>query len=524
MATATRASKSSGKRRGAGSGEPVLQPTLGPQVCRWIERNLVHAEGDYFGKPFALRPWQRAFIWRAYELKADGSRRYSRALLGLPKGNGKTELAAAIGCAELGGPVVFSHWGSSGSPVGTRRTSPDIPVAAASFDQADLIFGAARTMIKEGPLAEFFEVFDVEIQIKGGPGRMYRVAAVAGPNDGLRPTFFLADELHEWVGPKERVHLVLSNGRAKRVDSWELGISTAGWDVRSLLGRMYSHGKRVLSGEDEDDSLLFEWHEPSADVALDDGPALEAVIREANPAADDFLSVAQVVARAKEIPEFEFRRYHLNQWVDSPEMWLPHGMWDARADTSRGFPPDGTSIVIGFDGSYSGDSTGLVGATVEDKPYLFVIGAWEKGRQEDWRVPIAEVEDVIRQSCQRWQVQTIGMDPHRWGRTLQQLQDEGFPAVEWNTAIAGRMVPACAQFYDAVSGSRLTHDGGERLATHIAQSVVRIDARGVRISKDHKDSERHIDLAVCAVIAHDCAVRAGAGAAWSVADFSLSGE
>jgi phage terminase large subunit-like protein len=484
---------------------PVAAPTLGPQVCRWIEKNLVHAEGDYYGKPFKLRTWQRAFIWRAYELKADGSRRYSRVLLGLPKGNGKTELAAAIGCAELGGPVVFSHWGPSG-PVGKRRTSPDIPVGAASFDQADLLFGAARTMIKEGPLAGFFDVFDVEIQIKGGPGQMYRVAAVAGANDGKRPTFFLADELHEWVGTKERVHLVLSNGRAKRADSWELGISTAGWDVRSLLGRMYGHGKRVQTGEDEDDSFLFVWYEPSADVALDDGPALAAMIREANPAADDFLSVAAVAARAKEIPEFEFRRYHLNQWVDSPELWLPHGMWDARADKDRGLPPDGTRVVIGFDGSYSGDSTGLVGATVEDRPFLFVIDAWEKGRQDEWRVPIAEVESVIRASCQRWDVQTIGMDPHRWSRTLQALQEEGLPAVEWNTAVAGRMVPACAQFYDAVTGSRLTHDGDERLATHIAQAVVRIDARGVRISKDHKDSERHIDLAVCAVIAHDCAI------------------
>jgi hypothetical protein len=44
--------------------------------------------------------------------------------------------------------------------------------------------------------------------------------------------------VHEWTGNKERVHLVLSNGRAKRADSWELNISTAGASVRSLLGRM----------------------------------------------------------------------------------------------------------------------------------------------------------------------------------------------------------------------------------------------------------------------------------------------
>jgi hypothetical protein len=66
---------------------------LGPQVCKWIERFLVHSEGDFYGQPFRLIDFHRRFIWRAYELKPDGSRRYKRALLGLLKGNGKTGLS-----------------------------------------------------------------------------------------------------------------------------------------------------------------------------------------------------------------------------------------------------------------------------------------------------------------------------------------------------------------------------------------------------------------------------------------------
>lgn len=512
----TRVSRSRAKARvAAPPAPPALAPTLGPQVCRWIERNLVHAEGDYFGKPFRLRPRQRRFIYRAYELRPDGSRQFSRALLGLPKGNGKTELAAAIGCAELGGPVVFDRWDPDGKPIGKRRTSPVIPVGAASFEQADLLFGAARTMIKEGNLKEFFDVFDTEILVKGGPGRMYRVAAVAGTNDGTRPTFFLADELHEWTGKKERVHLVLSNGRAKRSDSWELNISTAGWDIRSLLGRMYTHGKRVMAGEVEDDTLLFDWNEPSGKVDLTDLKALRAAIREANPAADDFLPIENVVARSREIPEFEFRRYHLNQWVDSPERWLPFGTWEKQARPKRGAPPDGTEIVLSFDGSYSGDSTALMGATVEKEPHLFVVGAWEKGRDDEWRVDIGDVEHSIRTACQRWTVRSVGCDPFRWQRSLQALAEEGYPMVEWPTTQPARMVPACAEFYDSACNDRLTHDGDERLAHHVANAVVRVDSRGPRISKDHKDSDRHIDLAVAAVIAHDMAVRAlAAGDDW----------
>lgn len=480
-------------------------PTLGPQVCRWMEQNLVHGPGDQFGKPYRLDPYMRSFVWRAYELNADGTRRHTRAILGVAKGNAKTELAAAISCAELGGPVVFSHWDSKGRPVGKRRTSPDIPVAAASFDQADLLFGCARVMIKEGPLRDFFEVYETEILVKGDAGRMYRVAAVAGTNDGTRPTFFPADELHEWTGNKERVHLVLSNGRAKRADSWELSISTAGWDVRSLLGRKYQHGKRVLAGEETDPTLLFVWYEPSAkDVDLNDAAALEAAIREANPAT--FINVEAIKARAKEIPEYEFRRYHLNQWVDSPERWLPFGAWDACVGATT-VPAEGTPVVLGFDGSYSGDSTALVGATVEAMPHLFVVAAWEKGRDKNWRVDIPDVENVLRDACQRWDVRVIGCDPYRWQRTIAALHEEGLPMAEWPSHQPARMVPACAQFYDAVISQRLTHDGDERLATHISNAVVRVDSRGPRITKDHKDSERHIDMAVAAVIAHDLAVR-----------------
>src|SRR5690606_35544531 len=129
MTTATKPTK-----RTRGSLRSEAPPTLGPWVCRWIERFLVHSQGDYLGQPFRLRPWQKAFIYRAYELLPDGSRRYDRALLGVGKGNGKTELAAALALAELAGPVVFDGWERPGVPRRpVPRTAPDIPIAAASF-------------------------------------------------------------------------------------------------------------------------------------------------------------------------------------------------------------------------------------------------------------------------------------------------------------------------------------------------------------------------------------------------------
>src|SRR5690349_3723882 len=96
----------------------------GLKIARWIEGACVYGEGDRIGQPVRLEPFQIHFLLHLYELNEDGSRRYRRALFECPKGNGKTPLAAWVGAYEL-----------------THTTSPVIPVAAASYDQADLLFG-----------------------------------------------------------------------------------------------------------------------------------------------------------------------------------------------------------------------------------------------------------------------------------------------------------------------------------------------------------------------------------------------
>src|SRR5690606_3636389 len=74
-------------------------PTLGPQVCDWIEGNLCFGPGDLRGEPAFLEDEKRAFIWRMYEVYPKGHplagrRRFKRVGISLPKGTAKTEFAA----------------------------------------------------------------------------------------------------------------------------------------------------------------------------------------------------------------------------------------------------------------------------------------------------------------------------------------------------------------------------------------------------------------------------------------------
>src|SRR3546814_1424980 len=99
-------------------------------------------------------------------------------MLEVPKGNGKTPLSAWVMLCELLGPPIF---GPKGSPI--------IPVGAASFEQADLLFGDMRHCCNESPtLKHHVDAYDTEILVKNGPGRAYRIAAAAGTNDGPRPS------------------------------------------------------------------------------------------------------------------------------------------------------------------------------------------------------------------------------------------------------------------------------------------------------------------------------------------------
>jgi phage terminase large subunit-like protein len=69
------------------------------------------------------------------------------------------------------------------------------------------------------------------------------------------------------------------------------------------------------------------------------------------------------------------------------------------------------------------------------------------------------------------------------------------------------MIPACANFFDAVVEKRITHDGNPLLARHLSNAVVKTDNLGVRIVKENRNSNRRIDAAVAAILAYD---RAGA--------------
>jgi phage terminase large subunit-like protein len=143
-----------------------------------------------------------------------------------------------------------------------------------------------------------------------------------------------------------------------------------------------------------------------------------------------------------------------------------------------------------------------------ETPHVDVVECWEKPAEAetDWAVPILDVEEAIRQACRRWQVREIVCDPYRWARSYQILEAEGLPVVEFPQSPA-RMVPATQRFYEAVLNQSVTHSGDPRLARHMDNAKLKVDARGSRLAKESRHSAKKIDLAVAAVMGLDRAMQ-----------------
>jgi phage terminase large subunit-like protein len=444
------------------------------------------------GSPLILRDWQKTLLEHIFAWDKDGLK-HRISLVGMPRKGGKSSLGSAMSLYSL-------ILGPAGGEVYS---------VAAEKEQARIVFREARRMVEASEqLSSLCTLYRDAIEIPGLHS-VYRVlSAEAFSKEGLNPHFVLFDELH--AQPNRELFDVMSLAMGARGKLASLvAITTAGVKIDStgrdsIAYSLYNYGKRVASGEIDDPTFFLSWWEASEDMDY----RSEETWKIANPGYGDLTSIEDFKSAVRRTPEAEFRTKRCNQWVSSAIAWLPNGAWDACAADFEINPDD--EIVLGFDGSFSGDASVIVGATIpqiDGEPIrVFMVKAWEKSEEDDddWRVDIAEVEETIINFCKEHRnVREIACDPFRWQRSMQILENMGLPIVEWPSTSPRRMVPACAKFYDAVVEKRIVHDGNPVLSRHLDNAVTKIDNLGPRIVKEKRDSPRKIDAAVAAVLAFD---------------------
>lgn len=534
-----------------------IWPSHGGLACRWMERMLVYGPGPLLGQPYRLREDQRTFLFdwfswnpmdEEWEGVGPGEQRYIEGVRGEARGGCKTELLGGLALLHLAGPKLLSP------------PSPEVCVMATAFDQTALIFSVVQAMAggqkdspttdpktgRQAPLAGQFQVFDQEILFSDSrPGRIYRVAAVAGTNEGSRTTLLLADEVHELVGRKARVFTVLSAALLKRQPPGRvLSISTAGAGKGeippdpndSLVWKMYAQGQMQKTGEMDSPRYLFDWREAPAGLDFSKPEDRATAVRAASGAADVVWRVADRVRKWDDpkFPRHEWIRYYANQFTDEVEgAWLDQlgpGWWDTLVDdqlvaetfTAR------PEVVLGVDMALRKDSTALVAAALlPDGRHVWQQWCWRAvGGKLDHRAPFETIRQLAGAiplpdayqpeapgrsgpdlrpliSAGAWRVRAVTYDPRFFELPARYLEDDGLFLVEFPQT-PDRLVPADKNLYELVADRELVVSSSSVLASHAASARWRESERGQYLSKNASGG-KHIDL-----------IRAGAMATWEI--------
>lgn len=512
----------------------VFWPSLGGQVCRWIEENLVFGPGDLRGQPARLDEEKRALIWRIYEVyprghPMAGRRRFKRVGISLAKGLAKTELAAWIAAAELhpSAPVRTVGWDGD-MPIGGPVKDPYIPLVAYTEEQSDeLAYGALKAILEESKIREDFDIGLERIMRAGGDGKAVSLATAPSARDGARTTFAIADETHWWTLPRlKRAHQTMLANIPKRklADAWTLEITTAPEPgMGSVAEETMEYARAVHSGKLKDDRLFFFHREAGKqhDVSTEEG-ARAAVIEASGPAASwrDIDSILQLW-RDPTTDRSYWERVYCNRLVQASRQAFDPNAWKALARVESPVK-DGDLITIGFDGALTFDSTGIVCTHVETG-YQWPAGLWERPYNADeWMVPKQEVDDVVHELFERYDVWRMYADPPYWEDQIDSWIGEFGEerVIKWWTNRRNQMAHALLAFHGAIAQKTLSHSGDKDLDRHVANArrhdLPQRDENGAKlwlIRKERPDSPFKIDLAMAAVLSWEARMDAIASGA-----------
>lgn len=511
-------------------------PTLGGQVCEFIEAFLVYGPGDLRGEPARLDAEKRALLYRMYEVfpkghPQEGRRRFKRVAISLRKGSAKTEFAAWIAACELhpDGPVRCDGFDASGQPVGVGVTDPYIPMVAYTEEQTEeLAFGALRVIIGYSQIADDFDMGLERIMRARGDGKAVPLATAPDSRDGARTTFQHFDETHRFTLPRlKQAHRTMMANIPKRLraDAWSLETTTApAQGEGSVAEDTMDYARQVADGKITDSRLFFfhRYASDKHDLATPEG-IREAVVEASGPVAE-WSDIDGIVEQWRDptADRSYLERVWLNRLVRSSERAFDTERWKGLAQ--EGFtPPDGDSITLGFDGARYHDATAIVGTHIATG-YQWVVGAWERPHGiEQWEVPEVEVEEAIAAAFQRWDVWRMYADPPYWETHVAKWAGQyGEKRVwSWWTSRLKPMAYAIKAYVNAMAGGELSHGGEAVLTRHIGNACRRMlnlrdetEQQLWVIQKERPDSPHKIDAAMAAILsweARNDALTAGVG-------------
>ena len=427
------------------------------------------------GARLELYPEQRTMVAPYF----DGVR---ETLILISKKNGKTTLLAALALYHLL----------------TTRDAMCV-IGAASRDQATILYDQATGLVERSELVTLFRAQKGyrRIDARWDRGRIRVLAADENTADGVIPTLALVDELHRHKSAG--LYGIFRDGLGPR-DGRLITISTAGASLDSPLGVLRSRAYELPGFEREGvyrhvrtpEFAMHEWALPP-ESNVDD---LE-LVASANPAPWQDVEQLRKRHESPSMTPGQWRRFACGIWTEGEEPWLNPALWDRLGDPELELDPAAPSWV-GVDVGVRKDSTAIVTVAARGDGEVAVKARIMRPPSDDG-LPLALVEDAVREACVDRNVQAVLFDPWTFRRSAELLAEDDLPMVEFPQS-PERMANASENLYRLIETSSLVHDGDPALRSHVVAGAVKQTERGWRLVKDPRSS-RPIDALIALAMA-----------------------
>lgn len=493
-------------------------PSLGWLVGEWIEEHCVIPDGDRLGDPYLLTDEMWLFLAHHYRLRPDATEEQwqsawanRRSQLVRPQKWGKGPLTAAMICAEAVGPVRFAGWDADGEPVGREWVTPWIQVTATSEDQTDNVYRALRPMIDEGPLTDWIpDTGETRINVGNG-GLIEPVTSSKNARLGQRITFAVQDETHCWVESNGGWAIAYTQRRNLSGTGGRLVETTNAWDPSEQ-----SVAQRTAEARVKD---IHRDHRTAPPTSLANKAERKKSLRiaygDSAKRPGGWVDIDRIDGELVEIAAHDpaqAERFYLNRIVAGTGSWLDRDRWDTRAE-ARDVPPDGATLVLGFDGSDSDDWTGFRAETLDGYQFTPTYGPdhqptiWDPA-EWDGQVPRLEVDAALDELMSRYNIVRLYADPPYWETEVDTWADRYGEkrVVRWYTLRVTQMHAAAERLVTDVTkkDSTFRHDGCPVTSAHVANARKAVRPGNRYVLKKASVAQK-IDMSVVSVLAHEAA-------------------
>lgn len=222
---------------------------------RFIEGFCKHTKSPFYGQPFILELWQKAFIEVFYSFKwtaegyteyygeappKDFLRRFKKAILLVARKNGKSSLCSAIAFTEL-------MVGPPGSDI--VCSSNDDKQARIIFDETGVMRQLFDPFGKRGTHKNLQAIFNYNTNSK-----MFRLSDRTSNKEGRNIDGAILDESHEMVD--NIIAKSIEQSQSTKDEPWFINITTEGFVNDGYLDKELKYARAVLRGDIEDPTLL----------------------------------------------------------------------------------------------------------------------------------------------------------------------------------------------------------------------------------------------------------------------------